>query len=461
MRHRVGRALAIAAMGLMLTSTAAWADNLQSAIEVDSAHITRDAAGNASVDYVAGDPAISVRYYIDETGTTCDAPATVTLSVPAEVSASETSFSLSDCGTAITGYHTVTFSSDTPGRYLIDASTSNAEVNDNPGDFHLHVDSGSTGGGGPTDAPPDVTSVSADTGAEGSPLSVSATVTDDGLSAVTTAWTYSAVSGVDAGATCSFADSSATSTTVTCTDDGSYEVKLTATDAVGWDSATADLIVSNANPAVNAGFDSSPLSCGIAAQLTINFTDAGSNDTHTGTVTWGDGTSVQSLGTITTGAVAGHTYASAGAKNASVTVTDDDGGSDTDATNAVTVNYTVVGGGVLQPINLTGPRSLFKYGSTIPVKVQLQNCDGSFPSNLAPTIAVRLTSGSTPVGADESISSTSSADTGTTMRFSPTDNIYIYNLATKSLSDPSAGYHITITVPSTGQKIEADFGLKK
>jgi PKD repeat protein len=457
---RVARAGAIAVTLLLVGTTVAWADNLQNAIEVDSAHITRDASGNASVDYVAGDPAIAVRYYIQETGGVCDAPATITLAVPADVTASETSFTLTSCGDATSNYHTVYFASDIAGLYLIDAETTNAEVNDNPGDFRLHVDTPDGGGGGPTDTAPDVTGVSAGSGAEGASISVSATVVDDGLSPVTYAWTYSAVSGVDAGATCVFAAPSALSTTVACTDDGTFSVTLTATDAVGSDAGSADLIVGNANPIVNAGFASSPLACGVAAQLTINFTDAGSNDTHTGAVDWGDGPS-QDLGTITTGATASHTYATAGAKNASVTVTDDDGGSDTDATNGVTINYTVVGGGVLQPINGTGPRSLFKYGSTIPVKVQLQDCDGSFPSNLAPTIAVRLTSGSTPSGTDESITSTSAADSGTTMRFSPTDSIYIYNLATKSLSDPSAGYHITITVPSTGQKIEADFGLKK
>jgi hypothetical protein len=57
--------------------------------------------------------------------------------------------------------------------------------------------------------------------------------------------------------------------------------------------------------------------------------------------------------------------------------------------------------------------------------------------------------------------STSSADTGGVMRFSGTpDNLYIYNLSTKALPDPSATYLVTVAVPSTGQTVTVKFGLK-
>jgi hypothetical protein len=89
---------------------------------------------------------------------------------------------------------------------------------------------------------------------------------------------------------------------------------------------------------------------------------------------------------------------------------------------------------------------VFKYGSTIPVKIQVTDCNGASVAGLSPQISVKKTLGSTPpTGDDETIYSTSGADSGTTMRWS--DPQYIYNLATKSLADSSATYQITITGP--------------
>ena len=45
------------------------------------------------------------------------------------------------------------------------------------------------------------------------------------------------------------------------------------------------------------------------------------------------------------------------------------------------------------------------------------------------------------------------------MRFA--DGMYLYNLATMPLPDPSATYRITITVPATGQAITVSFGLRR
>ena len=44
--------------------------------------------------------------------------------------------------------------------------------------------------------------------------------------------------------------------------------------------------------------------------------------------------------------------------------------------------------GILQPINLTGPRSAFKIGSTIPVKIKVTDCNGASVSGL--TLHVKL-----------------------------------------------------------------------
>ena len=71
------------------------------------------------------------------------------------------------------------------------------------------------------------------------------------------------------------------------------------------------------------------------------FTDAGTLDTHTATVDWGDGTGTQTAAVTQaagSGSIAGsHTYADNGSYTVTVTVTDDDGGSASD-TFTVTVD---------------------------------------------------------------------------------------------------------------------------
>lgn len=238
----------------------------------------------------------------------------------------------------------------------------------------------------------------------------------------------------------------------------SATVSVQVTDGLGLTGvATTTIAVANANPSVAASFNAAGgVSCGANnATLTVTFSDPGAADTHTAVISWGDG-ATQTISGATSPLSVAHTYASAGSYTASVTVTDDDGGSGA-ATAAVAVNYTVVGGGVLQPINQNGS-SVFKYGSTIPVKVRLANCDGSTPANLAPTIRLTILSNGTPVGEINEPVSTSAADTTGVMRFS--SGQYIYNLATRPLPDPTATYRITITVPATGQTVTAQFGLR-
>jgi hypothetical protein len=102
---------------------------------------------------------------------------------------------------------------------------------------------------------------------------------------------------------------------------------------------------------------------------------------------------------------------------------------------------------------------VFKYGRTIPVKVRFAACDGSTPSDLAPTISLTVVSGTTPGLVVSEPASTSAADTPGVMRYS--DGEYLYNLATQSLPDPSATYRITVTMPLTGQTVTALFGLRR
>ncbi|CAM5513464.1 hypothetical protein SALBM311S_10713 [Streptomyces alboniger] len=130
---------------------------------------------------------------------------------------------------------------------------------------------------------------------------------------------------VEKGAPCAFADPGAARTTITCADDGTYEVTLTG----GRSSDTATVEVANAAPVVtSATGPPSAVPVGGRSVVTAGFTDPGADDTHTCEVDWKDGTRPQT-GTVTaTGCRAEHSYATAGIRRPVITVTDDDGASD-------------------------------------------------------------------------------------------------------------------------------------
>jgi large repetitive protein len=127
------------------------------------------------------------------------------------------------------------------------------------------------------------------------------------------------------GAPCAFADAGAAATTVTCTDDGTFEVTLTG----GRSTDRATVTAANAAPVLTSGTGpDSPVSAGRRAVVTAAFTDAGSGDRHTCLVDWKDGTEPRP-GTVTaSGCRAEHAYTKAGIHRPVLTVTDDDGAAD-------------------------------------------------------------------------------------------------------------------------------------
>ena len=284
---------------------------------------------------------------------------------------------------------------------------------------------------------------------EGSAVTLNATGSDPNGDSLTYAW------DLDNNGSFETAGQSVSFSAAALDGPSSYTVKVKATDPLGLSAeSTATVNVNNVAPSVNASFASSSLSCGTNnATLNINFSDPGVADTHTVVINWGDG-NTQTISSATSPLAVAHTYAVVGTYNATVTVTDDDAGSGTAAASA-TVNYNT--SGFLQPINADGT-SVFKYNSTIPVKIKFTNCDGTVPSNLAPTISLVMVSGATPGLTINEPASTSAADTSGVMRFST--NQYIYNLATKPLPDSSATYKIIVTVPATGQTVTVTFGLR-
>jgi hypothetical protein len=97
---------------------------------------------------------------------------------------------------------------------------------------------------------------------------------------------------------------------------------------------TATLTLANVPPSVSISAPTSGQIIQLAdpVNLTAPFTDPGANDTHTCSIDWGDltvdpGTVVEAAGSGT--CTGSHTYSVGGMKTIVVTVTDDDGGTDT------------------------------------------------------------------------------------------------------------------------------------
>lgn len=111
--------------------------------------------------------------------------------------------------------------------------------------------------------------------------------------------------------------------------------------------------------------------------------------------------------------------------------------------------------GILQPINPDGS-SIFKLGSTLPVKFQLWDAGGNFVTNAVAKIYVAKISDRI-IGAEMEANSTSNATTGNLFRYYSTSNQYIFNLGTKTLS--TGTWQIRIELDD-GTSKTATIGLK-
>jgi hypothetical protein len=100
-------------------------------------------------------------------------------------------------------------------------------------------------------------------------------------------------------------------------------------------------------------------------------------------------------------------------------------------TESFTVTVTAAWSNVLQPVNVDGS-SIFKLGSTVPVKFQLSGASAGITNLAARLYLQRVGAGGT--GSDIEAISTSNATTGNLFRYDATSGQYIFNLATKTLS---------------------------
>ena len=122
----------------------------------------------------------------------------------------------------------------------------------------------------------------------------------------------------------------------------------------------------------------------------------------------------------------------------------DAGGRSSSASFSVTVGYRFAG--FFQPLNdpATNPPSVFKSGSTIPVKFALTYTNGTpildtaaaaIATACGATISLTQTAGTTPA-VDESVASTT-ATTGACFWYDSTAHLFFFNLGTKGRNAPS------------------------
>jgi DNA/RNA endonuclease G (NUC1) len=162
----------------------------------------------------------------------------------------------------------------------------------------------------------------------------------------------------------------------TYTDNGIYNVSVIVTDSKGAaDTASASISISNANPVV-ASFSGATILPGETYAASGTFSDAGSGDTWTATVNYGDGSGVQPLTLTGNSFSLSHTYASAGSFSVTVVVTDDDTGS---GSNGATVTVLSIDGG-FDALNgmVDGLASVLGAGETNALKAKLKAASQSY-----------------------------------------------------------------------------------
>ena len=203
--------------------------------------------------------------------------------------------------------------------------------------------------------------------AEGGAAPLHGSAADVDLDRLTARWTATAMDGTDPGAACTITDAAALSTTVTCNDDGAFTLRLTVTDGIAPPViGSATLTVGNTPPVVvvTAPANRSVVGAGVAVQLSAAFTDAGTNDTHTCSVSWGDGSTSPAVVDERSGTgscAASHSYSAAGTMAVAVVVRDDDGSATTAALTLDVRDNDLSGGAFGEQLRITsllGPLTL-------------------------------------------------------------------------------------------------------
>lgn len=347
------------------------------------------------------------------------------------------------CGTASDTMRTMTAT-------LVGGTSSNGKTLSSGGNNTIALNIGVTASGSdhpscpqtPTNRAPDADPGGPYFGDEGDPVDIDGSASSDpDNDTLTYAWSYSLGTAAP-GTVCEFADASAETTTITCSDNGSVNVILTVDDGDLNNAESAVLTLSNLDPSKGTtGFSFNPYSG--QAVASVGFSDPGWTDivtaswsgiTGTGTNPQGPRTPVTGTGPLSGTFTATQTYSGCLAEGVGVTVSDDDGGSFSHefATANTLGTYGVAW---LAPIK-DGARNIVNQKNVLPLKITIiDSCNGLPVTDR--TLQIRLQSGvQNPADVTEGLStaseSVSSADTGNIMRW--VDGHYQYNQTTKNLT---------------------------
>jgi hypothetical protein len=283
-------------------------------------------------------------------------------------------------------------------------------------------------------APPTVDAGGPYTVAEGSSVTVSATVSDVDGDSLSYAWDLDndgnfETSGQSVSFSAASLDGPSSHTIKVQVSDGKHTVIDEATVNVTNVAPTVGSITVTPNPVLVNG----------TVNTNAGFTDPGTPDTHTALWSWGDSNSSAGVVTETngSGSVTGsHSYGSVGSYTVTLTVTDDDLDS---GQNMAQVQVTY---GILALFDQT---KAAKSGSTIPIKLQLVDANGnnlSASNKTVNVVAVKLNSVAV-AGTDYD---SGNANPDNNFRFDPTLGGYIFNLSTKNLNLGTGDYTLYFTV---------------
>ena len=147
------------------------------------------------------------------------------------------------------------------------------------------------------------------------------------------------------------------------------------------DDESITVSVNNVKPTITSLTkpDGTPLPSSIliggTVAIKVNFTDPGTNDTHTAQIDCGTGyTSVNGGANVSTGFETSCTFASIGPKDIKVTVTDDDGGVSDEVKHTILVTYNF--SGFFAPVDRPNTMNISKVGQAIPLKWRLTDASG-------------------------------------------------------------------------------------
>lgn len=424
----------------------------------------------------------TINYTVQATGGTCDAAdgsaVTVEVKTVPEVSVTPATLTFTTCSSS----QSVVFHPDAPGSFSIPAVAASDRAgtyNTAATAFNLIVKADSDGDGvadAEDNCPDTANADQADSDGDGAGDACdSAPPVNNAPVVVEAAADAAGIEGDELQASGRFADPDGDPLTLSAdngggefTDngDGSWSWRLQTDDDVAARTLTVtarddegasvvdsfDYSAANADPTLSAVATAQDAAgCGVV--LSGGWADPGSADTHLGTLVWGDG-DTSALGSDNPFS-SSHSYSAAGSYTVVAEIVDDDGGSD-----RVELAHSVYNkpGNVLQPINASGSRSVFKLGSTVPVKIAVVNCSGAAVAGLAPQVGVAKLDGS-PDGTVVETVSTATPTSGTTMRYDASASQYIYNLSTKPLS--VGDFRIRITDPTFAAPVTAVISLRK